>query len=272
MARVENKNPTHLKMKLEETRKRIEELRGLVNAHKKKGSIKELSDTYAFQLDQAEREEEAILLELQGGPLSDEFTIMARSESEERKEPRSKTDYRINNVVATAQLKINEGDKIDLSKAARAIETAEYVPDDFPAMTVQMVDPPCTVLVFDNAKIVMSGLKDPKAVDTVPTATVRELKKAGLDVEQGGGATITNVVAGGEFGFEVDLEAVSECIANAVYDTEVFPGLTLYHQDAVTFLIFKNGKFVCTGATVEADIERSITDVSKMIKEYDYAK
>ena len=57
---------------------------------------------------------------------------------------------------------------------------------------------------------------------------------------------ITNVTAKGNLGYELNLNRLAISLDNSEYEPEKFSGL-IYRLPPATFLIYKSGKFICTG-------------------------
>ncbi len=70
---------------------------------------------------------------------------------------------------------------------------------------------------------------------------------------------ITNMVAAGNLGFEVDLYKLIQNFKNVEYEPEQFPGAILkFNEPKSTLLIFKNGKVVCVGCMNKKIIEKAL--------------
>jgi len=60
---------------------------------------------------------------------------------------------------------------------------------------------------------------------------------------------VENIVATLDLGVNLDLEGLAGSLPGADYDANRFPGLVLrFRNPRVAFLLFKNGKVVCTGS------------------------
>ncbi len=70
---------------------------------------------------------------------------------------RDKLDIEIQNIVATADLKIS----FDLSMIATALlsESVEYEPEQFPGLVYRLKEPKAVILVFQSGKVVCTGTK-----------------------------------------------------------------------------------------------------------------
>lgn len=70
---------------------------------------------------------------------------------------------------------------------------------------------------------------------------------------------IVNIVATTDLGRELDLSSMVLAL-DAQYNPESFPGLIYRMEDPrVTFLFFRSGKVVCTGATVKKDVKAAVS-------------
>ncbi len=80
---------------------------------------------------------------------------------------------------------------------------------------------------------------------------------------------ITNMVASGNLGFEVDLYKLIQNFKNVEYEPEQFPGAILKFNDPKsTLLIFKNGKVVCVGCRTKDIIEKALKKAHKLLTPY----
>ena len=78
--------------------------------------------------------------------------------------------------------------------------------------------------------------------------------------------TIVNIVASGNLNSNIDLYNLAISVPNIEYEPEQFPGAILkLKEPKVSMLLFKNGKVICSGASVEKQIPLAIYKASKMI-------
>ena len=79
---------------------------------------------------------------------------------------------------------------------------------------------------------------------------------------------VENMVASADLGKSFDLNKVVKALEGAEYDPDKFKGVIfkIRREDLRTsVLIFSSGKIVCTGATVEEDIIRTIDLLKKLL-------
>lgn len=76
--------------------------------------------------------------------------------------------------------------------------------------------------------------------------------------------TVQNMVASGAIGMDLNLNSLAMELENTEYEPEQFPGLVYKLEGTrATFLLFSNGKIVCTGTRSEPKLREA---VSKLVK------
>ncbi len=80
--------------------------------------------------------------------------------------------------------------------------------------------------------------------------------------------TVQNIVASGSIEIDLNLNILALELQNTEYEPEQFPGL-VYKLDKpnATFLLFSNGKLVCTGTKNKAELEDSMVQLNKNVQE-----
>ena len=93
------------------------------------------------------------------------------------------------------------------------------------------------------------------------------LEKINIKITQEPEVTIQNMVASGAVGFDLNLNKLAIKLENTEYEPEQFPGL-VYKLKAVraTFLLFSNGKVVCTGTKSEQEVKRALDMLIENLK------
>jgi transcription initiation factor TFIID TATA-box-binding protein len=80
--------------------------------------------------------------------------------------------------------------------------------------------------------------------------------------------TIENVVIIGSFSEGIDLNVANHKLVGSKCNWQRFPGLSFKLKSPLaTFLLFRNGKFVCTGTKTKVKAEEAITTFLSMLKE-----
>lgn len=171
---------------------------------------------------------------------------------------------KIQNIVATTSL----GEHILLTKLARTQPNTEYNPDTFPGLVLRIKRPKSAVLVFSSGKLVCTGTKSVVQVREVVRQVIKQLRKIGVNVTTKPKITVQNIVASGAIGLDLNLNTIALELENTEYEPEQFPGL-VYKLDELnaTFLLFSNGKLVCTGTKNKAQLNESIIMLNKNIRQ-----
>ncbi|NMB67048.1 TATA-box-binding protein [Candidatus Woesearchaeota archaeon] len=173
------------------------------------------------------------------------------------------SNYKIQNIVATASL----GKPVPLTKLARTQPNTEYNPDTFPGLVLRIKEPKSAVLVFSSGNLVCTGTKSTLQVRQVIDAVIKQLKKISVNITTKPKITVQNIVASGTINLKLNLNYLALKMENTEYEPEQFPGL-VYKLDepTATFLLFSNGKLVCTGTKNKEQLEESMDKLLKNVK------
>ena len=77
-----------------------------------------------------------------------------------------------------------------------------------------------------------------------------------------------NIVASGSIDLKLNLNYLALALENTEYEPEQFPGLVYkLAEPNATFLLFSNGKLVCTGTKNKQQLDESMIILNKNIKE-----
>ena len=76
-----------------------------------------------------------------------------------------------------------------------------------------------------------------------------------------------NIVASGEIGMDLNLNTLAIKLPNTEYEPEQFPGLVhKLRGTKATFLLFTNGKIVCTGTKTEEEVYQALGKLIETLK------
>ncbi len=175
----------------------------------------------------------------------------------------AKSDLKVQNIVATTSL----GKEVSLTKLARSQSNTEYNPEQFPGLVLRIDKPKSAVLVFSSGNLVCTGTKSVAQVKEVIKAVIKQIAKIGVKVTQVPKITVQNIVASGSIDLKLNLNVLALQLENTEYEPEQFPGL-VYKLDepTATFLLFSNGKLVCTGTKNKQQLEESMEKLNKNIR------
>ena len=104
-------------------------------------------------------------------------------------------------------------------------------------------------------------------VKDVINAVIRQIAKIGVRVTQKPKITVQNIVASGSIDLNLNLNLLAFQLENTEYEPEQFPGLVYKLVDPpATFLLFSNGKLVCTGTKNKQQLDESMVQLQRNIK------
>jgi transcription initiation factor TFIID TATA-box-binding protein len=169
----------------------------------------------------------------------------------------------VQNIVATTSLE----KEVSLSKLARTQPNTEYNPETFPGLVLRIKKPKSAVLVFSSGNLVCTGVKSVAQVREVVGQVIKQLKKIGVHVTVKPKINVQNIVASGSINLDLNLNTLSLELENTEYEPEQFPGLVYKLTDpTATFLLFSNGKLVCTGTKNKEQLEESMKQLNKNVR------
>ena len=175
-----------------------------------------------------------------------------------------KSNLSVQNIVATASL----GKPVSLTKLARTQTNTEYNPEQFPGLVLRVKKPKSAVLVFSSGNLVCTGTKSLAQVKEVINQVIKQLARIGVKITDKPKITVQNIVASGSIDIKLNLNYLALALENTEYEPEQFPGLVykLIEPNA-TFLLFSNGKLVCTGTKNKQQLDESMVILNKNINE-----
>jgi len=166
-----------------------------------------------------------------------------------------KKEIKIQNIVASTSLEHD----IPLIKLAEALPNTEYNPEQFPGLVMRIRDPKTSALIFSSGKIVCTGAKSMAKVKESIENIIKNVEKIGIKIKVKPIIKVQNMVASGAIGMDLNLNDLAMKLENTEYEPEQFPGL-VYKLDGTraTFLLFSNGKIVCTGTRSETKLREAL--------------
>ena len=176
---------------------------------------------------------------------------------------KSKSNYQIQNIVATTSLE----KPIPLVKLARTLRNTEYNPKTFPGLVLRVKEPKSAVLVFSSGNLVCTGTKSVAQVKKVIEVVIKQLRKINVKITIKPKVKVQNIVASGSINLKLNLNFLALEMKNTEYEPEQFPGLEYKISEYnATFLLFSNGKLVCTGTKSKQQLEASMKQLLKDLK------
>ncbi|MFQ5620879.1 MAG: TATA-box-binding protein [Candidatus Nanoarchaeia archaeon] len=162
---------------------------------------------------------------------------------------------RIVNIVVSTSLEHD----VPLEKMAATLSNTEYNPEQFPGLVLRIKDPKTSALIFSSGKVVCTGAQNMEQVSQAIKKIIKALEKINIKITIDPEIHIQNIVASGAVGMDLNLNTLAMKLDNTEYEPEQFPGLVYkLPQDRATFLLFSNGKIVCTGCKTEDEVHRVV--------------
>ena len=164
---------------------------------------------------------------------------------------------KIENIVASGAI----AESIDLVALSEKIENCELNKKRFPGAVYRIQDPKIAALIFSSGKVVLTGIRNDKALADGLAIIIKSLKKAGIKPLAEPRIAITNMVCSYNLGKYINLNkiVVTLNVENIEYEPEQFPGLVYRIKDPkIVVLIFSSGKIILTGGKNLEDVRKGL--------------
>jgi transcription initiation factor TFIID TATA-box-binding protein len=173
-------------------------------------------------------------------------------------------EIKVVNIVVSASL----GKDIPLEKMAATLSNTEYNPEQFPGLVIRIKEPKTSALIFSSGKIVCTGARSMDKVHESIRKIIKSLEKINVKIKIEPEVKIQNIVAAGSIGMDLNLNVLAMKLENTEYEPEQFPGLVykLLAPTKATFLLFSNGKIVCTGTKSEEEVHIVVKKLVENLK------
>ena len=176
-----------------------------------------------------------------------------------------KRDIKIVNIVISTSLQHD----IPLEKMAATLSNTEYNPEQFPGLVLRIKEPKTSALIFSSGKVVCTGARTMEKVEESIQKIIKSLEKIGIRITIKPEINVQNIVASGSVGMDLNLNVLALKLKNAEYEPEQFPGLVYKLSEGgvkATFLLFINGKVVCTGTKSEEQANKALDQLVENLK------
>ncbi|MDD5253560.1 MAG: TATA-box-binding protein [Candidatus Nanoarchaeia archaeon] len=169
------------------------------------------------------------------------------------------------NIVATTSLERD----IPLIRLAETLPNTEYNPEQFPGLVMRIKEPKTSALVFSSGRIVCTGAKSMAKVKESIDAIIKNIEKIKIKIKEHTPIKVQNMVGSGSVGLDLNLNNLTMTLENTDYEPEQFPGLVYKLPGTrATFLLFSNGKIVCTGTKSEKDLKDAVIKLIGVLKKH----
>ncbi len=170
----------------------------------------------------------------------------------------TKRDIKVVNIVVSTSFEHD----IPLEKMAATLSNTEYNPEQFPGLVIRIKEPKTSALIFSSGKIVCTGARSMEKVEESIKKIIKSLEKINIKITIKPEIKIQNIVASGSIGMDLNLNTLAMKLENTEYEPEQFPGLVYKLVESrvpkATFLLFSNGKIVCTGTKSEKEVHAAL--------------
>ncbi|MBW3003631.1 TATA-box-binding protein [Candidatus Woesearchaeota archaeon] len=179
----------------------------------------------------------------------------------------TKKDIKVVNIVVSTSLEHD----IPLEKMAATLSNTEYNPEQFPGLVIRIKDPKTSALIFSSGKVVCTGARNLNQVKESIKKIIKSLEKINVKIKIEPKINIQNIVAAGSIGMDLNLNSLAMKLPNTEYEPEQFPGLVYKlggkeGGERATFLLFSNGKIVCTGTKSEDEVHVALDKLIANLK------
>jgi len=174
-----------------------------------------------------------------------------------------KREIKVVNIVVSTSLE----HAIPLEKMAATLSNTEYNPEQFPGLVIRIKEPKTSALIFSSGKVVCTGARTLNDVKESIKQIIKSLEKIKVKITVTPEITIQNIVASGNVGMDLNLNVLAMKLENTEYEPEQFPGLVYkLHAAKATFLLFSNGKVVCTGTKSDKEVHKALDMLIENLK------
>lgn len=145
----------------------------------------------------------------------------------------------------------------------------EYNPEQFPGLVMRIKEPKTSALVFSSGRIVCTGAKSMAKVKESIQAIIKNIEKLKIKIKSNSPIKVQNMVGSGSVHMDLNLNNLTMTLENTDYEPEQFPGLVYKLPGTkATFLLFSNGKIVCTGTKSEKDLKEAVLKLITVLKKH----
>lgn len=172
---------------------------------------------------------------------------------------------KIENIVASGVI----AESIDLVDFSEKTPNCELNKKRFPGAVYRIADPKIACLIFSSGKIVITGVRNDKALADGLAIVLKSLKAAGIKPLKEPKVAITNMVCSYNLNRYINLNkmTVTLNVENVEYEPEQFPGLVYRIQDPkIVVLIFSSGKIILTGGRNLEDVRKGLDVLEKKLE------
>ncbi|MCX6689930.1 MAG: TATA-box-binding protein [Methanoregula sp.] len=172
---------------------------------------------------------------------------------------------KVENMVASGVI----ADSIDLVTLSEKVKNCELNTKRFPGAVYRIENPRIACLIFSTGKIVLTGIRNHKALTDGLAIVMKSVRDAGIKTHKTPQVAITNMVCSYDIGKRINLNkiVVTLNVENIEYEPEQFPGLVYRIKDPkIVALLFSSGKIILTGGKTLDDIKKGLDVIEQKIQ------
>jgi len=172
---------------------------------------------------------------------------------------------KIENIVASGAI----AESIDLVDFSEKTDNCELNKKRFPGAVYRIADPKIACLIFSSGKIVITGVRNDKALADGLAIVIGSLKNAGIVPLKEPRVAVTNIVCSYNLGRYINLNKLTVTLnmEHVEYEPEQFPGLVYRIGDPkIVVLIFSSGKIILTGGRNLEDVKKGLDVLEKKLE------
>ena len=172
---------------------------------------------------------------------------------------------KIENIVASGVI----AESIDLVELSDKVENCELNKKRFPGAVYRIADPKIASLIFSSGKVVLTGIRNQKALTDGLAIIIKSLNGAGIKTLKEPKVAVTNMVCSYDLGKYINLNkiVVTLNVENIEYEPEQFPGLVYRIKDPkIVVLIFSSGKIILTGGKTLEDVRKGLAVLEQKLE------
>lgn len=170
---------------------------------------------------------------------------------------------KIDNVVAVAMLDV----KVPIGKLSSEEDSVENNDSQFEGIVYRPCGLRIASLVYPSGKIICTGARSIEEAKATINTVVKKIRETGVEVPEKIKIEIENIVASWKTGLSINLEEAVTVLEGAEYEPEEFPSL-IYRvaESALSFLVFGNGKIICTGGRSLREVRSAFASLMEKLK------
>jgi transcription initiation factor TFIID TATA-box-binding protein len=167
----------------------------------------------------------------------------------------------ITNIVATAKLNTD----FDLERVSVEDDMSSYNPTKFSALLMRRLSPfKSHCQLYRNGKITVNGARTTRQARALCRMYCRILRRLGFASATVTDFKIVNIVASHVFDHPLNLRKLYKVLPRAVYEPELFPGLSCKLSNC-TAVLFYSGKVNLLGLKHESHVSTGIAELTALI-------